>query len=201
MQRRLARGSCIRELARPVRSAGNRPRARAQSSEKRQLQERRAEQQPAHPRGRRWRRASKHSQPVRAQTGAEHSSQPARAPALSQMMVGIWRSARANACMARLRLPGVRSARSSTTRAICVETKGAGQPGMRWAEQRRELWEGRRVVHHARRLLSWRGAGASTAIVRPSPLPALLPALLPGRCTPPTGQQRPPASPPSRRRR
>ena len=46
-----------------------------------------------------------------------HSTQ--HPPALSQMMVGIWRSARAKAAMARLRLPGVRSARSSTTRAIC----------------------------------------------------------------------------------
>ncbi len=39
-------------------------------------------------------------------------------PALSQMMVGIWRSARAKACIARLFLPGVRAARSSTTCAI-----------------------------------------------------------------------------------
>lgn len=41
------------------------------------------------------------------------------APALSQMVVGMAQRARAKAAMARLRFPGVRAPRSSTTRAIC----------------------------------------------------------------------------------
>lgn len=45
-------------------------------------------------------------------------------PALSQMMVGIWRRARPKAAMASDFLPGVRAARSSTTLDIC--TKGDG---------------------------------------------------------------------------
>jgi hypothetical protein len=42
------------------------------------------------------------------------------APALSQMVVGIARSAVAKASIARLRLPGVRAAPSPTARAICA---------------------------------------------------------------------------------
>ena len=38
-----------------------------------------------------------------------------QAPALSEMIVGMARSERANAAIARLRLPGVRAAASSTT--------------------------------------------------------------------------------------
>mmetsp|Transcript_21209 Transcript_21209/g.63834 ORF Transcript_21209/g.63834 Transcript_21209/m.63834 type:complete len:261 (-) Transcript_21209:1028-1810(-) len=45
-------------------------------------------------------------------------------PALSQIVVGMARRARAKAAMARLRFPGVRAPKSSTTRAICI----SGQP-------------------------------------------------------------------------
>ena len=41
------------------------------------------------------------------------------------MMVGIWRSARANAAMASDFFPGVRADSSSTTRAICGKKETA----------------------------------------------------------------------------
>lgn len=45
----------------------------------------------------------------------QHADKLPCAPALSEMMVGMERSARAKAAIARLRLPGVRAAASSTT--------------------------------------------------------------------------------------
>lgn len=88
--------------------------------------------------------------------------EPTHSPALSQMMVGIWRSARANAAMARLFLPGVRAARSSTTRAICAE-RGDGNKGV----SRQSLLAGGvrcQVVRHVRHLQG-RGRRAGGQVV------------------------------------